>query len=65
MGRIKTKLIKRTTLELVEKHGDKFAPEFDKNKKLVEQYVEFPSKKMRNLVSGYVTRIIRKRQESA
>ena len=62
MGRIKTKLVKRVTEELVEKHGEEFTPEFDKNKPLVAKYVEFPSKKIRNIVAGYVTRIIRKRQ---
>ncbi len=64
MGRIKTKLIKRITGELVEKHGEEFSPEFDKNKPLVAKYVEFPSKKIRNIVAGYVTRITRKKQEA-
>ncbi|MEK6886422.1 MAG: 30S ribosomal protein S17e, partial [Nanoarchaeota archaeon] len=35
MGRIKTKLTKRITLELVEKYKKDFTPDFDKNKKLV------------------------------
>ena len=64
MGRIKTKLTKRITRDLVEKHGESFTGDFEKNKPLIAQYVDFPSKKIRNIVAGYVTRIIRKRQQT-
>ena len=64
MGRIKTKLTKRIAEELISKHGDNLTTDFEKNKKLVEQYVDFPSKKIRNIVAGYVVRILRKKQET-
>ncbi|PIN87367.1 30S ribosomal protein S17e [Candidatus Woesearchaeota archaeon CG10_big_fil_rev_8_21_14_0_10_44_13] len=65
MGRIKTKLTKRITRELVEKHGEQFTSDFDKNKPLIAQYVDFSSKKIRNIVAGYVTRITKKRQQTS
>ncbi|MFC1731403.1 30S ribosomal protein S17e [candidate division KSB1 bacterium] len=65
MGRIKTKLTKRITNELVDKHGDQFTADFEKNKPLVAKYVEFPSKKIRNIVAGYTTRLIKKRQQTS
>ncbi|MFO8016152.1 MAG: 30S ribosomal protein S17e [Candidatus Woesearchaeota archaeon] len=65
MGRIKTKLIKRITNESVEKHGDQFTTDFAKNKDIARKYVEFPSKKIRNIVAGYITRMMKKRQEMA
>ncbi len=60
MGRIKTKLTKRITLELVEKYKKDFTPDFDKNKKLVSARADIQSKKIRNIIAGYVTRRIRK-----
>ena len=62
MGRIKTTFVKRKTKELLKKHGDKFTTTFDENKTLVGQYAKVESKKLRNIVAGYMTRL--KRQES-
>ena len=61
MGRIKTQLIKRTTQELMEKHGSEFTEEFNANKKVLETKMIIPSKKMRNVIAGYATRL--KKQE--
>jgi ribosomal protein S17E len=60
MGRIKTKLTKRKAKELMAVHNDMFTSDFNSNKKVSEKYMEFPSKKIRNIVSGYVTRLKRK-----
>ena len=59
MGRIKTALIKRITLELVAKYRKDFTSDFEKNKPLVAARTDIQSKKIRNVVAGYVTRIIR------
>lgn len=63
MGRIKTTLIKRLTFELLDKHGDKFKDNFEENKKIVENYIDVPSKKLRNVIAGYVTRLIKGKEE--
>ena len=57
MGRIKTQQIKRVTLQLIKEHGSEFKKDFSKNKELVEQFVDIKSKKLRNVVAGYVTRL--------
>ena len=57
MGRIKTTQIKRVTKKLMELYSDKFTPSFDGNKKVVEQFLEVRSKKLRNVVAGYATRL--------
>ena len=62
MGRIKTTLIKRTTRDLIEKYGDQFKGSFEENKKLVEKYVDVSSTKIRNVISGYVTRLVKNRE---
>jgi small subunit ribosomal protein S17e len=58
MGRIKTKMIKRTSRELVAAE-ESFNKDFDKNKKMLGS--SLPSKRMRNKIAGYVSRL--KRQE--
>ena len=59
MGRIKTQLIKRITLKLYEEHQDEFHTSFEENKAIVEGLVDSPSKKFRNLIAGYITRLKR------
>ncbi len=58
MGRIKTKQIKRITIQLMELYRDKFKTNFQDNKKIVSEFTEIPSKKMRNVIAGYVTRLM-------
>jgi len=60
MGRIKTALIKRKTKELLKLHGDSFTKDFTQNKLLVSKHTKVYSKKLRNIVAGYVTRLKKK-----
>jgi len=62
MGRIKTKLVKRFTLDMYSKHAADFKPDFEENKVLVGKYLEVDSRKLRNVIAGYVTRLVRARQ---
>ena len=54
MGRIKTTLVKRTGRKLVEQTPESFDKTFDKNKKALGNVL--PSKRMRNMVAGFITR---------
>ena len=60
MGRVKTKQIKRVTKKLVSLHGNEFKTDFENNKLLVSSFADFKSKKLRNVVAGYVTRLMKK-----
>ncbi|MFO7710711.1 MAG: 30S ribosomal protein S17e [Candidatus Woesearchaeota archaeon] len=60
MGRIKTKQIKRITNDLMTSYGSNFGKDYLENRKLVEQYLEIRSKKLRNTIAGYSTRLLRK-----
>lgn len=60
MGKIKSKLVKRTAHTLIKK-GIKFNEDFDTNKKILGRTM--PSKKLRNQIAGYLAKI--KRQEKA
>ena len=57
MGRIKTQLVKRITNDLMVKHGDSLKTDFDQNKKVVEEHVTQASRKIRNTIAGYATRL--------
>ena len=61
MGRIKTQLTKRITIDLLREHGDDFKNDFEENKKQVSRYTDVSSKKLRNVIAGYATRLVRKR----
>jgi ribosomal protein S17E len=56
MGRIKSALIKRTARSLL-KEQNKFEVGFEKNKSLLNR--SMPSKRLRNRIAGYITRIKR------
>lgn len=55
MGRIKSKLIKRTVRQLIENSDASFKETFEENKKALGRGI--PSKKMRNKIAGYLTRV--------
>jgi small subunit ribosomal protein S17e len=59
MGRIKTVLIKRITRQVMTEHGEKFTKDFDENQKVLNEIIELPSKKMRNTIAGYTTRLVK------
>lgn len=60
MGRIKTTLIKRAGKRLMDENPDKFSKDFDNNKKKVAEFANIPSKKIRNIVAGYLVRLTKK-----
>ena len=63
MGRIKTKLIKRISLKIFEQHKEELKPDFEGNKELIAKFVDIPSKKIRNIIAGYATRLVKQKQE--
>ena len=62
MGKIKSKLIRRTVNSLLNKKIE-FSEEFGKNKKILGSTM--PSKKMRNQIAGLGVRIKRQEKENA
>jgi small subunit ribosomal protein S17e len=62
MGRIKTTLIKRVSMEIVDRNRDKLKDNFEENKKIIEEVADIPSKKLKNAIVGYVTRQIKSKE---
>ncbi len=59
MGRIKTRLVKAITQQLLEEHRDRFNTSFEDNKLKVVELTGVKSKKLRNIIAGYTTRIMK------
>jgi small subunit ribosomal protein S17e len=52
--------VRNIALELIQKHSGEFTSDFEQNKKIIEKYVSFTSKSLRNMVAGYVTSYVHK-----
>jgi small subunit ribosomal protein S17e len=59
MGQVKNLAIKNVARDLVEKYPDKFTTDYDKNKEEMDKLVTVESKKIRNMVAGYVVHLVR------
>ena len=61
MGRIKNTAIKTLGSELIMKHGDKFSTDFVKNKEVLKEIIDIKSKRIRNILAGYITTQMQKK----
>lgn len=59
MGKIRHASIKRMAKTLLENYSEKFTADYETNKKLVGELVNVPSKKLRNLLAGYITNLVK------
>jgi len=64
MGRIKTKRIKGITNKLVVLHRQDFKQDFNENKKIVSNFADISSPKIRNVIAGYVTRLMKTKKDT-
>lgn len=58
MGKVRTEKIKSTARELMERFPNKFTTNFENNKESVEALTRISSKKIRNRIAGYITRLM-------
>jgi small subunit ribosomal protein S17e len=63
MGRIKTTLIKRIGRDIYDAHAGEFTEDYSENKKILSNFIDIKSKKLKNIVAGYVTNL--KRQKAS
>ena len=63
VGRIKTILVKRVTKQLVDEHKEEFSEDYKKNKEVLQKYVDIKSPKIRNVIAGYVSRLVKQGKE--
>ncbi len=65
VGKVRTTLVKRTARKLLEMYPDLFTRDFEHNKRVVSQLIEYRSKKLRNQIAGYITHLIKIREKRA
>lgn len=58
LGNVRPEKVKRIARELYEKHPSMFTTDFEQNKKILAPIMSTPSKSMRNMIVGYVTRLV-------
>ncbi|MBS3065063.1 MAG: 30S ribosomal protein S17e [DPANN group archaeon] len=56
MGRIRSGRVKRQAEKLMQKYTSFFKPNFEQNKLVLSQVAMVPTKKLRNLLAGYITK---------
>lgn len=52
-------MVKRISLELIDRYERSFTIEFEQNKQFLKEIELDVSKKLRNRIAGYVTRLMR------
>jgi small subunit ribosomal protein S17e len=57
LGKVRTDTIKRISRELVRRFPDRFTGDWEADKESVNQLVTTQSKRLRNRIAGYVTRL--------
>jgi len=60
VGKVKNVFIKNLAKSLIEKYPGKFGKDFGKNKEELNKIITLESKKIRNLVAGYLVHLISK-----
>ncbi|BAF10622.1 small ribosomal subunit protein eS17x [Oryza sativa Japonica Group] len=62
MGRVRTKTVKKTSRQVIEKYYSRMTLDFHTNKKVLEEVSILPSKRLRNKVAGFSTHLMRRIQ---
>jgi small subunit ribosomal protein S17e len=62
MGRIRPKIVKRASRQVIERYFHKLTLDFDTNKKIMDEVVVVPSKRIRNKIAGFTTHLMKRIQ---
>lgn len=62
MGKVVTRDIKTIVEKIFLQYSDKFTENFEENKKILSQFLNISSKKLRNKIAGYITSLVHKRK---
>ncbi|MDH5199710.1 MAG: 30S ribosomal protein S17e [Candidatus Bathyarchaeota archaeon] len=59
MGKVRTEMVKRISLELLNRYEKSLSTEFEQNKQFLNEIELDVSKKLRNRIAGYMTRLVK------
>ena len=63
MGRVRTKTVKRAARQLIEKFYPKMSFDFHYNKRVLDDVAIVPSKRIRNKIAGYASKLMKRIQK--
>jgi len=58
LGKVRPEKVKKMARELAKRHPDRFSTDFENNKKALNSLATIYSSKLRNLIAGYITRLV-------
>jgi len=58
LGKVRPEKVKKIARELVKRYPGQFTTDFENNKKQLQSIVTIYSSKLRNLIAGYITRLM-------
>jgi small subunit ribosomal protein S17e len=59
LGKVRIELVKRASKELIDRYPDRFTANFEENKQFLKEIGFTLSKRLRNRVAGYITRVMK------
>jgi small subunit ribosomal protein S17e len=57
LGKVRIETVKRISRELLRRYPDRFTGQFESDKQAVNELVVTQSKRLRNRIAGYITRL--------
>ncbi|XP_021906045.1 40S ribosomal protein S17-like [Carica papaya] len=65
MGRVRTKTVKKSSRQVIEKYYSRMTLDFQTNKKILEDVAIIPSKRLRNKIAGFSTHLMKRIQKGS
>ncbi|KAK6144626.1 hypothetical protein DH2020_021446 [Rehmannia glutinosa] len=63
IGRVRTKTVKKSSRQVIERYYSKMTLDFHTNKKILEEVAIIPSKRLRNKIAGFSTHLMKRIQK--
>nr|GMC84394.1 40S ribosomal protein S17 [Ipomoea batatas] len=63
MGRVRTKTVKKSSRQVIERYYSRLTLDFHTNKKVLEEVAIIPSKRLRNKIAGFSTHLMKRIQK--
>ncbi|EPS65681.1 hypothetical protein M569_09097, partial [Genlisea aurea] len=63
MGRVRTKTVKKSSRQVIERYYSKMSLDFDTNKKILDEVAIIASKRLRNKIAGFSTHLMKRIQK--
>ncbi|KAJ9184545.1 hypothetical protein P3X46_004259 [Hevea brasiliensis] len=65
MGRVRTKTVKKSSRQVIERYYSRMTLDFHTNKKILEEVAIIPSKRLRNKIAGFSTHLMKRIQKGS